>query len=209
MADSTLRVRRATVDDLDALRALWTSMRLPAAELEPRLTEFQIVQEESDGKIIGGIGFQMAAQQGRLHSEGFTDFAFADAARELLWNRIQTLATNHGILRLWTQEATPFWTRLGFKAANAEELKKLPPAWSSENTSWLTLQLKNEAAISAAEQELAMFMHAQKQQSARLFDRVRTLKTAATIMAIILAAFALGAALYIAIKRPDILHPGR
>lgn len=209
MADSTLRVRRATVDDLEALRALWESMRLPAAELEPRLTEFQIVQDEPEGKIVGGMGFQITTQQGRLHSEGFTDFALADTARELLWNRIQTLATNHGILRLWTAEATPFWTRLGFKAASPDDLKKLPPAWTSEKASWLTLQLKNEAVINAAEQEMAMFMHAQKQQSAELFQKVRALKTAATIIAIIIAIFAVGAAIYIFIKRPELLHPGR
>lgn len=209
MTGSTLRVRRATVDDLDALRALWTSMRLPAAELEPRLTEFQIVEDQSEQKIVGAIGFQVAAQQGRLHSEGFTDFAIADAAREQLWDRIQTLATNHGILRLWTNEATPFWTRLGFKTANTDDLKKLPPAWNNENKSWLTQQLKDEAAISAVEQELAMFMHAQKQQSTRLFEKMRVVKTLATIIAVIIAIFALGAAIFFLIKRPDILHPGR
>ena len=119
MTASTLRVRRATVEDLDKLRPLWTSMHLPVAELEPRLTEFQVI-EDGEGKIAGAIGFRIGATQGQLHSEGYSDFGVADSARELLWTRIQTLATNHGVLRLWTRDKTPFWDRLGFKAADEQ-----------------------------------------------------------------------------------------
>jgi len=208
MTASTLRVRRATVEDLDKLRPLWTAMHLPVAELEPRLTEFQVV-EDAEGQLLGAIGFQIGANHGRMHSEAFSDFGAADAARELLWTRIQTLATNHGILRLWTSENTPLWVRLGFKAAGADELKRLPENWQTENASWLTLQLKDEAAINAVERELAMFMGAQKQQSERMMQQVRTLKTLATFIAIIFAIFAFGAAFYILMKRPDLLHPNR
>jgi len=142
MTVSTLRVRRATIEDLGMLRPLWDSMHLPIAELEPRLTEFQVV-EDADGKLVGAIGFLIGGNQGRLHNEAFTDFGVADAARELLWKRIQTLATNHGILRLWMQEGTPFWIRLGFKPPLPEDLKKLPASWNTEGATWLTLQLKN------------------------------------------------------------------
>jgi len=208
MTASTLRVRRATVEDLDMLRPLWESMRLPVAELEPRLTEFQVV-EDADGKIMGGIGFQIGGNQGRLHNEGFTDFGLADIARELLWKRIQTLATNHGILRLWMQESAPFWIRLGFKPPIPEDLKKFPAGWNTEGVSWLTLQLKNEAAINAVELELAMFMSAQKRHSERTLEQIRTMKKLATILAVIFALFAFGALFFFLIKRPDLLHPGR
>ena len=40
-----LHIRRATVDDLPALRSLWAAARLPADELENRLTEFQVVED--------------------------------------------------------------------------------------------------------------------------------------------------------------------
>ena len=59
-------------------------------------------------------GFSSASATGASHSEAFTDFAIADTARELLWNRIQTLASNHGILRVWTTEKTLFWRRSGY-----------------------------------------------------------------------------------------------
>jgi N-acetylglutamate synthase-like GNAT family acetyltransferase len=208
MTAPTLRVRRATVEDLETLRPLWTSMKLPVAELEPRLTEFQVV-ENAEGKILGGIGFQMAGGSGRIHSEGFTDFAIADQARELLWNRIQTLASNHGILRVWARENVPFWTGVGFKKADTETLKKLPAAWSTEDTSWFTLQLKDEVAIASMEKELAMFMAAEKRSSERVFQQARTLKMVANLLAILLLLFAIGAGIYLLIKKPELLHPGR
>jgi hypothetical protein len=205
MTVSTLCVRRATIEDLPKLRPLWNSMNLPVAKLEPRLTEFYIVEHE-DGKLIGDIGFQVAGDQGCLHSEGFTDFGLADASRELLWKRIQILAANHGVLRLWMQDSALFWIQLGFRHPLPEELKKFPAHWITENASWLTLQLKNEAAINAVEKELAMFMSTQKRQSERTLEQMRTLKTLATILAILFAIGAFGAAIYHMMKRAEYLH---
>ena len=175
MTASTLRVRRATVEDLDKLRPLWTSMHLPVAELEPRLTEFQVV-EDAEGTNRGRDWISNWHESGQLHSEGYSDFGVADPARELLWTRIQTLATNHGILRLWTKEKTPFWDRLGFKVAGEQELKRLPVNWQTEGAQWFTLQLKDEAAINAVEQEMVMFMGAQKERADRMMQQMRTLK---------------------------------
>lgn len=208
MAVPALRVRRATIEDLEALRPLWISMHLPVAELEPRLTEFQVV-ENAEGKLVGGLGIQFAERSGRLHSEAFTDFAIADNARELLWNRIQTLASNHGILRVWTEENTPFWSRLGFKPADEDSLKKLPDTWKTPETLWLTLQLKDEAAIASVEKELAMFMAAEKRNSDRVFEQAKVVKMLATALALLLAFFVLGAVIYMLIRKPQLLHPGR
>src|SRR5882672_194344 len=128
MAAENYRVRRATLDDLEQLKALWTSMQHPAAELEARLTEFQVV-ESADGRIVGALGIQLSRQHGRLHSESYRDFALADDARALLLERVRSLCSNHGIFRLWTQEKAPFWSRQGFRPATAEDLKKLPEGW--------------------------------------------------------------------------------
>jgi N-acetylglutamate synthase-like GNAT family acetyltransferase len=206
MTATTMRVRRATVEDLDVLRPMWEAMHLPVATLEPRLTEFQIV-ENSENQIVGGIGIQIGGNQGHLHNEAFTDFGLADAARELLWKRIQTLASNHGVLRVWMRETTPFWARLGFNAATEEELQRLPAEWNTEGRPWFTLQLKNEAVISAMEKELTMFMTAQKKHSERTMDQLRFLKTVTLVVAILFAIVAFGAAFFLLMKRPDLLHP--
>ena len=117
MSTSSFRVRRATLEDLNQLSGRWKTMHLPADDLGKRVTEFQVA-EDGEGKLAGAVGLQIAQRQGRVHSEAFGDFALADVLRPLLWERLQSLATNHGLLRVWTQEKAPFWTQCGLAPAN-------------------------------------------------------------------------------------------
>jgi len=142
MNPSDYQVRRATLDDIAALKALWQTMRYAEGELEKRLTEFQVV-EGPGKKVVGALGFQMAERQGQIHSETFADFAIADAMRPLFWSRVQSLAANHGIFRLWTQERAPFWTQTGFQPATDKVISKIPAVWADASANWLTLQLKD------------------------------------------------------------------
>src|SRR5690242_19222404 len=43
MSSSRLQARRATLDDIGALREMWEMMRYPLPELEKQLTDFQVV----------------------------------------------------------------------------------------------------------------------------------------------------------------------
>jgi len=187
MISKNYQVRRATVDDVKNLLSLWQSMHLPALELEKRLTEFQVV-ETQEGQIAGAIGLQIAGRQGRLHSEAFSDFGQSDKLRELLWERIQNVANNHGLTRLWISESAPFWDHNGFRAANAETLQKLPATWSELKAGVLTLQLKEEteAIPVSLDKEFALFMESEKSRTAEIFRKARTLKMIATVIAIIL-----------------------
>jgi N-acetylglutamate synthase-like GNAT family acetyltransferase len=146
MSEADYQVRRATVDDLHSLKALWESMRFPAVELERRLTEFQLA-ETPDGELLGALAMEIAGRHGRLHSEAFNDFALAEPLRQRLWERMQSLATNHGLVRIWAQETAPFWSHNGFLAADPESLKKLPAAWNDLPPAWLTLRLRDEEAV--------------------------------------------------------------
>jgi N-acetylglutamate synthase-like GNAT family acetyltransferase len=177
-----LRVRRATTDDLQGLKVLWKSMLLPARKLGRRPTEF-LVAETDDGKLLGAIGIQIVRRHARLHSEGFFDFALADHARHLFWERILKLASNHGVFRLWIQDAAPFWTRSGFRSASVEKLSRLPEEWNQDSGKWFTLQLKDEEVIAnALDKDLAAFMSDEKKSAARLREQAQTLKTIITII---------------------------
>ncbi len=174
MNPAPLKIRRATVDDLPALRALWIAARLPADELEARLTEFQVV--EHHGEFAGALGVQIIRTAARLHSEDYADFAVADAARELFWDRIQTLAANHGVFRMWTQETSPFWTRWGFQPASAEMLERLPDEWKQleGRPGWLTLPLKDEDAIKEAlGTDFSEFMAEEKEKTERVANHAK------------------------------------
>ena len=175
-------------------------MRLPAEELEKRLTEFQVI-ETVEGQIAGAIGVQIAGQHALLHSEGYTDFAVADTARELFWERIQTIAAHHGVFRLWTQEDSPFWTRWGFQPANAETLARLPGEWKRSEEKWLTFQLKDEEAIAALDQELAQFKDAEKKRTAETLEQARTLTKTITNIIFAVAIILFGVAIYLFIRR--------
>jgi N-acetylglutamate synthase-like GNAT family acetyltransferase len=206
-----LLTHRATVDDLPALRSLWLATNLPADELENRLTEFQVV--EAGGVFAGAVGVQILRQHARLHSEDYADFSIADAARELFWERIQKLAANHGVFRVWTQEASPFWTRWGFQPANAEILERLPEEWKNleghpnapeqSKGGWLTLELKNEDAIQAALQNrFPDFIAAEKVHTAAVKKKAGQIRTFFTALFFAIAAVCFAVAFYLLLRHP-------
>ena len=205
MIPPKLHVRRATVDDLPALKSLWTAARLPADELESRLTEFQVV--EDGGHFAGALGLQILRQHAWLHSEDYADFSVADAARQLFWERILTLAANHGVFRVWTQETVSFWTRWGFQPANAEILTRLPEEWKSLEGRWLTLELKNEDAINdALKNQFGSFMDAEKKQTASVSQKARTINMIITVIGFAVGILGFGVAVYLFAHRNPFSH---
>jgi N-acetylglutamate synthase-like GNAT family acetyltransferase len=202
MSPQTLRIRRATVDDFAALKTIWASMRLPADELEKRLTEFQVV-ENPGGEVVGAIGIQFSRQHALLHNEGYSDFGVADAARNLFWARIQTLAANHGVFRIWTQERSPFWKNFGFQPPAAEIFTRLPAEWKNEfDGGWLTLQLKNEEVIAAAlEKSFAPFMTEEKLGIKRISEKAKKINTVITVAGFAIGIICFAVAIYLFIHR--------
>lgn len=200
-----LNIRRATVDDLPALVALWNTARLPAAELTDRLTEFQVV--EADGQFAGAIGLQRCRQHARLHSEDYLDFSVADAAREVWWERLQKVAAHHGVFRLWTQDASPFWTRWGFHPASPEVLEKLPEEWRHLEGHWLTLELKNEEAINQAlRARVPDLMAEERQNTAQVATHARRIRLLITVVGFTIGFFCLGLAGWMLLHRSISAH---
>ena len=208
MTSSIFRVRRATLDDLGALKPLWESMRFNVEDLEKHLTEFQVA-ENAQGEVVGAIGFRMNGRHGCIHGESYADYSVADIARPLFGERLQVLSANHGIVRLWTQEDAPYWGREGFQPADEETLKRLPAAWLNENLSWLTLQLKSEEAFVSMEKELAVFMQAEKARTTKMQEHARIIKFLATTAAIIFGVFVIGALIFLMRKNGGALIPRR
>ena len=177
MSSFKFEARRATVDDLPRLKELWALMQIPDGELEKQLTDFQVVTDET-GLVIGSLALQLSFRQARIHSEAFEDFSLAEYARPVLWARIQTLAVNHGLTRLWTQEQSPFWSRNGFQSGAEDDLAKLPSTWDRFSPGWLTLKLKDEDALASLDKEFALFVESEKQQRGQLIGQAKIVKTA-------------------------------
>ena len=206
MNSSAYRVRRATLDDLPQLTTLWTSMHFSPDDLGKHVTEFQIA-ETAESNLVGAVGMQIAQKQGKIHSEAFSDFALADTLRPMLWERLQAVATNHGLLRLWTQEHAPFWRHCGLSKADPEALQKLPAAWKTTEADWLTLKLRDDLdSIVSADKEFAMFMETEKQRSMRTMQHAKVLKIIAALVAFGVILMVLLAAGYLVRKNPNLLH---
>jgi N-acetylglutamate synthase-like GNAT family acetyltransferase len=156
MNSSDCQARRATIEDLPGLRALWHLEDQPTLELEKRFTEFQVAVDP-DNRVLGAVGLRVEGLHGRVHSEVFLDGAQADVLRPILWDRIQVVARNRGLVRLWTREEAPVWRERGFATADADALKKLPPLLGDTSKPWTTIKLKEEAPPMDIEKELELF----------------------------------------------------
>ena len=199
-------VRRATLDDIDALTALWRSMHWATDELAKRITEFQVAESAETG-LVGAIAMQMLNRQGRVHSEAFTDFGMAEQARAQLWDRLQSVATNNGLHRLWTQEQAPFWSRCGLTKADPESLEKLPEAWRGFQGQWLTLKLKEDIEeVLSADREFALFMQSERARTERAFQQAKILKAIAMLLAVGVLFLVIGGAFLVIRRNPHLLH---
>jgi len=180
-------------------------MDFPAEDLNKRITEFQVA-EGAEGKLLGCLGIQMSEKQGRIHGEAFTDFGLSEQLRPMLWDRVHSVAVNHGLLRLWTQEKAPFWNHCGLLQADAEALTKLPAIWRTLPPPWLTLKLKDDLdTVLSVDQEFSMFMAAEKERTQRTFQHARILKLVATLIALALLVFIMAGAFFVIKKNPHLL----
>jgi N-acetylglutamate synthase-like GNAT family acetyltransferase len=142
-------VRRATIDDLAVLRALWTTARLPVFELEPRLTEFQIAARD-DGTVGGALGLQVEGWHCWLHNPCFYSAAEEKNSLPALWQHVQQVSRGKGVARFWI--AGPpgeFWQTAGFRPATAADLNRLPASFRlpAGRQEWWTLAMRNDALL--------------------------------------------------------------
>ena len=201
MSLPSYQVRRGTIDDLLQLMPLWESVKTREPGLERRVTEFQVI-EDAEGRILGILGLEQAGRQGKLHTEAFLDFSQADELRQLLWARTQSVAHNHGVVRIWTAETAPFWTHNGFQTAAGDTLAKIPPAWGQFHSHWVTIQLKDEAEVARS---LDKEFERLRNEARRETDRAMAMgKTLNWIILIVIFVLFIGALIYVLH-----LHKGR
>jgi N-acetylglutamate synthase-like GNAT family acetyltransferase len=175
-------VRRANVDDLPGLKQLWERARFQVLDIEKHLTEFQVATTP-DGDLLGSMALRIQGKHGHLHHEAFIQPERADDARPWLWQRFQILARNHGLVRLWTLESSPFWHQSGFAEADADLLKKLPAEFGDPHARWYTLALREESAQAISlEKEFELFQQTQRASTEQVFAHARRIKTLAYVL---------------------------
>ncbi len=185
-ASGAYQIRRATTDDLDKLIVLWRASGLPSDDLEKQFTEFQVA-ESREGQIVGAIAMQIAGTDGRIHSEAYSDFSLSNHLRPLFWARLEVVARNHGLFRVWTTETAPFWKKeAGFSAPTTRPPELFAPA----NDPWLALRLKEEGADPALlEAQFTLFREAERAKREKLMQSASALKMFGTLVAVVVFIF--------------------
>jgi N-acetylglutamate synthase-like GNAT family acetyltransferase len=193
VSSPTYQVRRATLEDLPALREFWKKVNLSLPDLEKRFTEVQIA-EDSEGKMVGALGIKIDRLHGHLHSEAILERENT-AVYEALWQRVQILGRNYGLFRLWTDSQSPYWQTIGFKTPDEKAFDKKPASVVGEREKLLTYALKEESAEGlTVEQQFEIFTQSQKAETERLLQQAQAFKKIAySILVVAIVGFAIAA----------------
>jgi len=188
--------RRANLEDLPALLALWEKSRLPGIQLEKFLTEFQIVANER-GEVLASVGLQVDGPDALVHSEAVADAASpeAEAHRAALWTRMQIVLRNQGVSRVWTLEDDAYWQSV-FQPAKPGEIAALKSTFADPAASWLMIQLLDEARVNKLVNEQVILrggsLDGERQEFNETIRRARLIAYSITmIVIIILVTFAI------------------
>ena len=227
VAEPEIRARRATVDDLPGLHALWQHAGLPWDQLERFVTEFILVPND-DGLPLASIGLQAEGDQGLVHSEAILPGQDDEALRAALWQRLQIIARNQGIVRLWTLEDAVFWTTR-FESAPDSVVRGLGATFADPTASWWICVLRDPERAQRLRAlrlvagdargigvlrdpvgappllfaRLALW-EAHRQSDAHQFsDTIARIRQAAFIIAGLVIAMMVGMVVYLVARRPD------
>jgi N-acetylglutamate synthase-like GNAT family acetyltransferase len=204
-----LSARRATVEDLPALQALWQQAGLPWLELERYVTEFQVVPAEVDGTLLGAVGLLVEGNDALLHTEAVavTGAEQADELRATLWRRVQIVARNQGVQRLWTQEDADYWQASGFSKAAPATVAGATATFVDKSAEWRICELIDpDKAKHLVDEQMAIWQAARAQEAEALQDTIRVFRTTAFGVAIMVTLVALGMLFYIGMRRPEIFR---
>ena len=196
-------MRRATVEDLPQLIELWQMEQLPWADLEKRLTDFQVA--EADGAVAGVLGLVLIATDGFLYGEGIGRPELADEMRLELWSRFQTLMLGHNVVRLWICSDAPFWRSNGFRDADARMLQELPGSLAGQPGRWRWLPLKEDSPTANIEKQFALLKALHQEENERIVRRARMLKIVLTSLVVACFGFLTLWAIYVGRIKP-LLH---
>jgi N-acetylglutamate synthase-like GNAT family acetyltransferase len=202
---SPFSARRATSEDLPVLEALWQQTGLPWDQLHGFLNEFQVATDESGG-LAGAIGLLIEGSQALLHTEAVRADVEADAVRSSLWRRVQIVARNQGVQRIWTQEDAPYWLASGFAAATPMAVQQNRASFLDPAAAWFAFDLMDPARAQGLINEQLAILEAERMQSAESFQsRVRAFRIFAILMALLILGVCLWLLFRIFHARPDVL----
>lgn len=158
--------------DLNELRAVWRAAGVYSLELEKRFTEFQIVFDAGEA-IVAAFGIDVRLRDGHIHSVALAPGAAAREIRELIWQRVQALAENRGLTRLWSADHQ-FWREQGFVQPDEKTLRRGAELFEATMERRLTLRLREEEDLQRlAEAQFELFHQSAVAEREHILNRGR------------------------------------
>lgn len=185
MESTSISARRAAVEDLAALQALWQEVGMPWEELGGFLNEFQVTTDD-DGLITSAIGMLIEGDQALLHSEAIRPGSDADLARSALWRRVQIVARHQGVQRVWTQEDAEYWRSSGFSPVPPPLVDRVQASFLKSADSWTACDLMDPERAKAMVNEQLAILEAERMREAEAFQhKVRIFRAFAILLAFV------------------------
>lgn len=185
------------VDDLSDLRALWRTAGVYSLELEKRFTEFQIVVNDRT-QVVAAFGIEIRNKDAHIHNDVYADPEAKTELRELVWRRIQTLAENHGLVRLWSP-VDEFWRKVGFAEPDKKVRERGGQLFGTTMERRLMLQLRNEEDLQLmVETQFEMFQQSSVAERERILEQGKRYRNIAIAVAgVIMVGIMLAAAFFV------------
>ncbi|MFM0597220.1 arsenic resistance N-acetyltransferase ArsN2 [Paraburkholderia dilworthii] len=117
---STMKIRAARSDDLDAIKALLGENGLQASDITVLLLKDFLVAENADGVLVGSVGLERFGGNALLRSLAVAQPARNSGLGGNLVARAEDLARASDVSELWllTTTAADFFLRWGYGAVN-------------------------------------------------------------------------------------------
>jgi hypothetical protein len=151
------------------------------------------------------VGLQTDGDQGLVHSEALLprDDSEADALRAALWQRLQIVARNHGVARLWTLEDAPFW-QSAFQPATRAESAAMASSFADPEAAWRTFRLTDPARAQRLLDERLALWEAHRQADADHFTAtIARIRQFAFVIAGGVVLMMLLMVVYVVVRRPE------
>lgn len=176
MQSTTVDLRRATIEDIDALARLWRSCDLDVSTLERRLTEFHVALDE-EHRLLGAIGLRLQDGEGCLHTEAYFDVEGMHSARTALIERVEKMADALGLRRVWTTLDLSALGERSFDDADDAAMETFPREFGDWRQNWRIVTLRDPASDPAnLERQLAMLTIENRESSQQIIQGAKVMK---------------------------------
>jgi amino-acid N-acetyltransferase len=113
---STMKIRAAQSEDLEAIKALLAENELPVADVNAAMLADFVVAEDESGKIVGSVGLERLGANALLRSLAVARTARNERLGTTLLAYAESMARASDISDLWllTTTAAGFFRRMGY-----------------------------------------------------------------------------------------------